>query len=106
MYTYNAKLIRILDGDTVEADIDLGFDIHYVAKIRLAGINAPEMKTPQGLPAKEHLANLLTNHDFVVTTKLNKEFEKYGRVLGELSINGVSINQQMITEGFAVPMKG
>jgi len=104
MYTYHAELIRVLDGDTVEADIDLGFDIHYVAKIRLAGINAPEMKTPQGLPAKEHLTNLLTNHDFVVTTKLNKEFEKYGRVLGEITINGVSINQQMINEGFAVKM--
>jgi micrococcal nuclease len=106
MYTYAAKLVRVLDGDTVEANIDLGFDIHYVAKIRLSGINAPEMKTPQGQPAKEHLANLLTNQDFVVTTKINKEFEKYGRVLGEITINGVSINQQMITEGFAVVMKG
>lgn len=106
MYTYNAKLIRVIDGDTIEADIDLGFDIHYIAKIRLAGINAPEMKTPQGAPAKEYLASLVTNRVLVVTTKLNKEFEKYGRVLGEITINGFSVNQQMITEGFAVAMKG
>ena len=106
MYTYSATLLRVIDGDTIEADIDLGFDIHYVAKIRLAGINAPEMKTPQGAPAKEHLTNLLTNRVLVVTTKLNKEFEKYGRVLGEITVNGYSVNQQMITEGFAVAMKG
>lgn len=104
MYTYAAKVLRVLDGDTIEADIDLGFDMHYIAKVRLAGINAPEMKTPQGAPAKAHLANLLTNQNLVITTKINKEFEKYGRVLGEITINGVSINQQMITEGFAVKM--
>jgi micrococcal nuclease len=104
MWNYTATLIRVIDGDTIEADIDLGFDIHYTAKIRLAGINAPEMKTPQGAPAKEHLAQLLTNKVMVVTTKLNKEFEKYGRVLGEITINGHSVNQQMILEGFAVGM--
>lgn len=111
MWTYNAKVLRVLDGDTVEADIDLGFDMHYIAKVRLAGINAPEMKTPQGAPAKARLTEMLAiTPTVVITTKLNKEFEKYGRVLGDITVmHGnlpVNINQQMIIEGFAIPMKG
>jgi micrococcal nuclease len=107
MWTYNAKMLRVIDGDTIEADIDLGFDMHYIAKVRLAGINAPEMKTPQGAPAKARLTEMLTDYpNLIITTKLNKEFEKYGRVLGEITTNGWNVNQQMITEGFAIPMKG
>lgn len=103
MWEYNAKVLRVIDGDTIEADIDLGFNMHYIAKIRLAGINAPEMRTPQGPPAKTRLTEILTDYPaLVITTVLNKEFEKYGRVLGTIITNGVNVNQQMITEGFAV----
>jgi micrococcal nuclease len=103
MWEYKAKVLRVIDGDTIEADIDLGFSLHYIAKIRLAGINAPEMKTPEGAPAKARLTEILATYPaLVITTILNKEFEKYGRVLGTITINGHSVNQQMITEGFAV----
>lgn len=114
MYTYAAKLLRVIDGDTAEFDIDLGFDLHYIAKVRLAGINAPEMKTAAGPAAKARLTELLTG-TLVIKTTLNKEFEKYGRVLGVIYGSHsssfaqgnveFSINQQMITEGFAVAAK-
>jgi micrococcal nuclease len=105
MYTYAAKLIRVIDGDTIEADIDLGFDMHYIAKVRLMGINAPEMRTVTGPASKEHLQKLLTG-PLVITTTLNKEFEKYGRVLGTVIANNtVNVNQTMVLEGFAVAAK-
>ena len=65
MYRYNAKLIRVVDGDTIDAHIDLGFDVHVKKRIRLAGINAPESRTRNkiekklGLAAKERLIQIL-----------------------------------------------
>lgn len=106
MYTYAAKLLRVIDGDTIEADIDLGFDMHYIAKVRLMGINAPELRTATGPASRDHLQSLLVG-PLVITTTLNKEFEKYGRVLGTViaTTNNVNVNQTMVTEGFAVAAK-
>jgi micrococcal nuclease len=102
MWEYNAKVIRVIDGDTIEADIDLGFNLHYIAKVRLAGINAPEMRTVEGPVAKAKLTELLVA-PLVIRTTLNKEFEKYGRVLGVIYATGTNnVNQQMISEGYAV----
>ncbi len=65
MYNYNAKCIRVVDGDTIDAEIDLGFDVKVKKRIRLAGINAPESRTRNkvekklGLAAKERLVEIL-----------------------------------------------
>lgn len=101
MWEYNAKVVRVIDGDTAEFDIDLGFNLHYIAKVRLAGINAPEMRTEAGPAAKARLIELLVG-PLIIGTTLNKEFEKYGRVLGVVYTPTLNVNQQMITEGFAV----
>lgn len=89
LYTYKAKLERVIDGDTIDVYIDLGFDIHYRSRVRLAEIDAPESRTRNleekklGLAAKEYVEQWFSKHgrDFIIhTTKVEKG--KYGRVLG------------------------
>ena len=111
MYTYKARLIRVIDGDTVDAEIDLGFDVFVRQRIRLYGINTPESRTTdlvekeKGLAAKQRLIELLPR-EFVVETILNKR-GKYGRVLGILKVAGedetlTNINDLLVEEGHAV----
>ena len=111
MYTYKARLIRVIDGDTVDAEIDLGFDVFVRQRIRLFGINTPESRTTdlvekeKGLAAKQRLIELLPR-EFVVETILNKR-GKYGRVLGVLKVQGenetlTNINDLLVEEGHAV----
>lgn len=104
MYEYRATIIKVVDGDTVHADVDLGFDTHMLMTIRLAGIDAPEMGTPLGPPAKAHLAQLIdASSDHVVISTVKDKKEKFGRYLGYLTAGGVRVNDQMVRDGFAVP---
>jgi micrococcal nuclease len=106
-YNYNAKLLRVVDGDTVDALIDLGFNTWVKKRIRLYGIDTPETRTrdkeekKKGLAAKERLKEILAecNNEFILSSH---GIGKYGRCLGELFINSGNINQQLITEGHAV----
>jgi micrococcal nuclease len=110
-YIYRIKSItKVVDGDTIDADIDLGFDISLTKRIRLAGIDSPESRTRDleekklGLETKEWLKNRLQfAKDIIIKTELPDSTEKYGRILGHLFINGeeTSLNNQMITEGYA-----
>jgi micrococcal nuclease len=108
MYEYQATILKVVDGDTVHARVDLGFDTHVGMKLRLSGINAPEMKTPEGLPAKDHLTQLLGQHGptgqvpLVIRTEKDRT-EKYGRYLATLLLpEDVDLNRQMVVDGFAV----
>tara|TARA_R110000851_G_scaffold252527_1_gene405035 strand:+ start:2450 stop:2803 length:354 start_codon:yes stop_codon:yes gene_type:complete len=114
MYEYKAKCTKIVDGDTIDASIDLGFDVTVHKRIRLAGINAPESRTRDleekklGLAAKSRLTELLGDGDFVLESK---EVGKYGRVLGTLhKYNdgelGVNLNETLVKEGYAVEYDG
>lgn len=113
MYTYNAKMERVVDGDTVDALVDLGFDTWKKVRIRLMGMNAPESRTrdldekKRGLAAKQYLHDLLESNDFIFFLK-SHGVGKYGRCLGEIFLedNEVSANQIMINEGHAVPYYG
>jgi len=110
-YIYRIKSVgKVVDGDTIDADIDLGFDISLTKRIRLAGIDTPESRTADvyekklGLQAKEWLKHKLENaKDIIIKTELPDSTEKYGRIIGHIFINGeeVSINNQMIAEGHA-----
>lgn len=110
-YIYRIKtVLKVVDGDTIDADIDLGFDISLTKRIRLAGIDTPESRTADafekklGLQAKEWLKNRLQfAKDILIKTELPDSTEKYGRIIGHLFINGeaVSVNNQMIAEGHA-----
>jgi len=110
-YIYRIKtVLKVVDGDTIDADIDLGFDISLTKRIRLAGIDTPESRTADafekklGLQAKDWLKHRLEfAKDIIIKTELPDSTEKYGRIIGHLYINGeeVSLNNQMIAEGHA-----
>jgi micrococcal nuclease len=115
-YIYRIKSItKVVDGDTIDADIDLGFDISLTKRIRLAGIDTPESRTKDeyekklGLESKDWIKNRLEfAKDILIKTELPDSTEKYGRIIGHLYINGedVSINNQMIADGYAWEYNG
>lgn len=103
MYTYEAKVIKVIDGDTVDLDIDLGFHIRITKRIRLSFINAPEMNTDLGKRSKDFLLKSIPQEsNVIIKTQLDKT-DKYGRVLGEIFAPDQisSINKLMIDGGFA-----
>lgn len=111
MYEYRVKkVLRVVDGDTIDVDIDLGFNVSYTQRVRLAGIDTPESRTTDlkekalGLESKEYLKNLLDSaEDIIIQTEKPDSSEKYGRILGWLFINDdeTSLNEKMISEGYA-----
>ena len=102
MYEYKAKLDRVVDGDTVDALIDLGFDVWVKKRIRLEGIDAPETRTrdleekDRGLATKERLTGLLgaSNGEFVL---VSHGVGKYGRCIGTIYIDKENINQLLLS---------
>jgi len=90
MYEYEITLSRVVDGDTIDAFIDLGFKTHVVKRIRFYGINAPESRTRdkqekiRGLAAKERVEQLLNNADSIILQ--SHGVGKFGRVLGSLTV--------------------
>lgn len=113
MYEYKCTLVRVVDGDTIDAYIDLGFKVVLKERIRLMGIDTPESRTRNlqekswGKAAKARLIELLDECDgkFTLTTKLQKK-GKFGRVLGTIVVNGKNANQVLIEEKFAIPYEG
>ena len=111
MYIYKAKCLKVVDGDTIDAQIDLGFDTHKVIRIRLVGINAAESRTRdleekvRGLAAKQFVIDILKKHknEFVLHSQ---GVGKYGRCLGEIFLGDVNLNELLITEGHAVEYFG
>jgi len=116
MYTYRVKSInRIIDGDTIDVTIDLGFSININQRIRVAGIDSPEKRTRDvaekalGLDATEWMTKHLENaSDLIIKTAVEGSMGKYGRVLGWLFVGNseVSLNEKMIAEGFAWKYEG
>lgn len=114
MYEYHARIIRVVDGDTVEADLDLGCDVHVNLMLRLLGINAPEHGTTEGEVASVSLRGLVGAYSeggrLLVRTEKDRT-EKYGRYLATLvgwHSDGTeqSLNVRMIELGHAVPYDG
>ena len=111
MYEYFVKEVKnVVDGDTIDVIIDLGFDILFSSRVRLAGIDTPESRTTDkaekalGLESKEYLKKHLKDAKSIVikTEKMNSS-EKFGRILGWLYVNKdtVSVNDKMINDGYA-----
>tara|TARA_R100000008_G_C3572425_1_gene163060 strand:- start:931 stop:1263 length:333 start_codon:yes stop_codon:yes gene_type:complete len=110
MYEYNARLIRVIDGDTIEAMVDLGFDVWTKQTIRLHGIDTPEVRTRNlnekklGLAAKERLSEIFSISDGKFLLK-SRGIGRYGRCLGILYIKEQNINELLISEGHAKEYK-
>jgi len=111
-YIYRIKQItKVIDGDTIDADIDLGFDISLTKRIRLAGVDTPESRTADanekkyGIESKEWLKHQLEGAtNIIIRTELPDSTEKYGRILGNLFVGNDhlhSLNEKMIAEGYA-----
>ena len=117
MYEYRVKIVKIVDGDTVDVDIDLGFGVWLKKeRIRMFGIDTPESRTRDldekkyGLMAKDYITKLLDDEGGIVL-KTRKDAEgKYGRILGELlrttDFADTSINDLMIKNHHAVSYHG
>ena len=117
MYEYRCKVVKIIDGDTVDVDIDLGFGVWLKKeRIRMYGIDTPESRTRDleekkyGLAAKDYITKLLDDEGGIVL-KTRKDAEgKYGRILGELwrttDFADTSINELMIKNHHAVSYHG
>ena len=120
MYNYNAICTRVVDGDTVDAMIDLGFGVYVKKRIRLAGINAPESRTRDkqekilGLAAKDRLIAMMEGADNKFELE-SQELGKYGRVLGKLHIDKLDgkdlitktcVNDCLVKEGYATEYDG
>ena len=116
MNEYDAKVLKVVDGDTVDVDIDLGFGIVLTdERVRIMGIDTPESRTSDqveklfGLAAKERLKELL-GEETVLITKDDKHGEdmkgKFGRVLGDFRVGGKTVTEILIEEGHAVAYDG
>jgi micrococcal nuclease len=111
MYEYRVKKITgVVDGDTLDVDIDLGFNVSFSQRVRMAGIDTPESRTSDkfekalGLESKEYLKYKIKDaKEIVIKTEKPDSSEKYGRILGWLYLDGSkqSVNEQMIEDGYA-----
>ncbi len=118
MYEYEMKVIKIIDGDTIDAQVDLGFKVHHNVRIRLFGINTPEVRTRdaeekvRGKAATERVRELLSGADRLILK--SHGVGKFGRCLGEITIVDFRVDedelrdltQTLLAEGHGVPYFG
>ena len=113
MYEYGCKVTRVVDGDTVDVILDLGFSILHKCRVRLYGIDTPESRTRdkdekvRGKLASKFLQDAIDNGKKVVLrSKLKDSKGKYGRVLGEIIVDNINLNVSMIEKYLAVAYFG
>ena len=116
MFEYFCKVNRVVDGDTIDVTVDLGFDIHHSARVRMMGIDTPESRTRNleekalGLASKARLKELHKGQKIKIET--SKEGKgKFGRILADVIVcnkdgTEINCNQQLIEEGHASPYHG
>jgi len=101
-FTYHADVLRVIDGDTIEVKLDLGFHIYRVARVRLYGVDTPEVRgpeKPQGLVSKAFVEQMIGGkHVSVITVK---ESDKYGRVLARINYNDTDLATALLEHGLA-----
>ena len=116
MYEYRCKVTRVVDGDTVDVDIDLGFGVWlHKERVRIYGIDTPESRTRDleekkyGLAAKEFVKEFVRDKggsNIVLRTQKYDAKGKFGRILGDIIVDNVSMSDTMIKEHHAVPYYG
>ena len=109
LYSYRATILSVYDGDSITARVDLGFGINYKIKIRLAGINAPELRGPNkalGRKSRDFLRELILHKEVLINTKKDKK-GKYGRYIGVIIVekedgNYINVNDYLVLNNHAV----
>ncbi|WP_452221378.1 thermonuclease family protein [Lacinutrix salivirga] len=105
MYHYKAKIISVYDGDTVTAIVDLGFLHSQEMKLRLLGIDTPEMRGPEkveGKKVRDILREMILDKEVEIHTYKDKQ-GKYGRYLASIVLDGLDVNQWLVDNGHAEP---
>lgn len=108
LYEYDAKLVKVVDGDTLDLEVDLGFNIRHEIRVRLLGVDTPETygvkkeseEYQAGIKAKERVEELCTGKDLTVFTYKDKT-GKYGRYLAQIVVDNINVGEQLIEEGLA-----
>ena len=113
MYEYRCKVTRVVDGDTVDVDIDLGFGVWlHKERVRIYGIDTPESRTRDleekkyGLAAKEFVKQFVKGNNIILRTEKYDAKGKFGRILGDIIVDKKSLSETMIKEHHAVPYYG
>mgnify|MGYP003326517070 CR=1 FL=1 len=111
-YSYTADIIRVVDGDTIDISIDLGFEVARKERVRIAGINAPEIHTKDaaekaaGMTARQFVVDWVAKHPQVTVTTV-KDAEKYGRYLAHVvGTDGQDLGQLLLAANLAKPYDG
>tara|TARA_B100000676_G_C18035177_1_gene821307 strand:+ start:928 stop:1380 length:453 start_codon:yes stop_codon:yes gene_type:complete len=107
------KVTKVVDGDTIDVLLDMGFDIKYKSRVRLFGIDTPESRTRnkeekiRGLISKAYLKDAIKKaKKLTIKTHKGSETGKFGRILGEVFADGINLNLKMCTDGYAVQYYG
>lgn len=113
-FWYGATFLNVVDGDTVDLMIDLGFNIHHKIRVRLYGVNTPESRTTNksekelGLKAKEYTHDWLANHKWVFVNTIPDKNDKYGRILARIyssdkvdDVTTACLNTDIVQAGYA-----
>jgi len=113
-FWYGATVLRVIDGDTIDLAIDLGFNIHHKIRVRLYGVNTPESRTKDlaekemGLKAKKFTEDWLTTHKWVYINTIPDKNDKYGRILARIysseevsAVTTACLNKDIIQSGYA-----
>jgi len=113
MYEYNCTVERVVDGDTIDVTLDLGFDILHKCRVRLYGIDTPESRTrnldekARGKMAGAFLEEAIEDGEkVIIQTKLKDSRGKFGRILGDVIVDDININQLMVKCHLAVAYHG
>lgn len=103
-YVYKAEITEVYDGDTCTAIVDLGMNVRIKVKLRLSGINAPEVRGADklgGIKSRDYLRSLILHRDVMIKTYKDKT-EKYGRWLADIWVDNIFVNESMVEAGHAV----
>lgn len=107
MYDYTADVLRVIDGDTLELNIDLGFKVYLTRSCRLAGLNAPELNSAdpiirtQAQKSRDALSSLLLDERVQIHSR---SLDKYGRPIVTITAKGLIVNDWLIENGYAVKL--
>lgn len=97
-YVFKGKIIKVVDGDTLDIRLDLGFSIFSIQRLRLIKVNAPEVNTEEGKKSKSALENYISDKEVLVYTRYK---DKYGRYLADVVYNEQSISDWLIDNKYA-----
>ena len=108
LYEYHATILKVVDGDTIDARMDLGLEVSVTTRLRLAGIDAPERNTEAGKMAALWLSDRLPVGSVVTIRTQKDKREKFGRYLAEVVVDGSAqtLNEAMLGIGLAKPYSG